>query len=595
MTTFPKCAAAAVCFAAIAAMAPRADAADVYVLVANGQSIVGRAPPGDPIRIQFPLSKGASPTLSFSLIGSPLTVSFRTLTLYGPDGKQVVFAQGADYFTIKPHSSAGGGRDGIGFKGWTATQSGYHEIVLTTNASVSLRAQGKLTIKRATKFPFQGDENSPAEVNPILVAMSGDPSTGIFEKASVVVKRVSGTAPMISHVASPSGLSLSPGQKRTPKGSTIKELDSLEFGDYAFTVGYQTATGAPAAGKWKGVVTIKPFRGGFAATLALRNPPGVALSVLDVDRQLTPSFGGKHVGVATDGSFVLVTSEGSGSLLGQFYDQDLNPPTPANVVTLASGADLPNGETLAGHRVIFAGNAFFAGASSTSGQTLILARYNGILQRSNLLTVVGNSTDPTTDFFLASDGLRVSAGVFHSATATHTVYGYDVANLGSPSTSTIGGAGFPQTQGAGAAWRGAPDSVFELWTDDTLDYRGPSKLHRVRYSSTWSPQTTDFSYSFADPSPTETMPSAVSIDPATGIMIVHYVVADNPPQAALGTGNIHRRLFDAGGVEVPGSHFVLPTRSCYRPTSALLGDRLYVAFETQTGPVVERFPLLRTK
>jgi hypothetical protein len=210
------------------------------------------------------------------------------------------------------------------------------------------------------------------------------------------------------------------------------------------------------------------------------------------------------------------------------------------------------------------------------------------------LTVVGGSADPTADGFLAGDGVRVSVGVFHPGIpGGHTVYGYDASNFGNPATISIGGGFFPQAQGSGAAWRGT-DAVFELWSPDTLDYSRASKLHRVLYHSDWTPVTPDATLSFADPSPTETMPTAVSVDFQSGITIVHYVAADNPPKGPLGSGNIHRRLFDATGVEIPGSHTILPRIACNRPSSALIGNRLFLAYDTPTGPTVERYPLLRT-
>jgi hypothetical protein len=579
----------------LGALATRGDAAEVYALLANGQGIVGTVPAGDAIRLQFPLSRGAKPTLSLTLTGSPLTVSFREFHLYGPDGQEVAFDPGAQFFTIKPHTAAGGGRDGLVFKGWPAEQSGFHQLVITTNATRSLRATGKLTIARTTRFPFQGDETSPPEVNPLRIAMQGDPATGIFERVTISVRRLSGTAPYVAATRSPSGATIYVSQTKTKRGSTTRPLNTLEFGDYLFTIGYQTTVVPPTqpVGRWKGVVTVKPFRGGYPATLSLRNSPGIPLSVLDVDRSLSPPFGGTHVGVATDSTSVLVTSEGGGNLYGELVDQDLTPPFTPAVVTMAGAADLPTGETVAGHRLTYMGGAYFATVSTATGQSLLLARFNTQLQRTNFLTVVGGSADPTADGFLAGDGVRVSVGIFHAATAGHTMHLYDAANLGNPATISIGGALFPQAQGCGAAWRGT-DAVFELWSPDTLDYRGPSKLHRVLYSSAWEPVTPDARWSFTDPSPTETMPTAVSVDFQSGITIVHYVAADNPPNGPLGSGNVHRRLFDATGVEIPGSHQILPRIACNRPSSALIGNRLFLAYDTPSGPVVERYPLLRT-
>jgi len=589
-----RMASALVSFAGLAALAvARADAAELYAIVANGQGILGTVPAHDPIRIRFPLSKNASPTLSLNLLGSgAITVSFKPAKVYGPDGKEIVFD--TDYFSIRPHVNAGGGRDGIVFKGWRAPESGFYEIVIETNARTSLRASGKFTVSRLTRFAFAGDENSPPEVNPVVVPMQGDLSTGVYDQISLTVRRVTGAPPFIASAKRPSGIPLFVSQKKTTRGSTTSYVASTEFGDYAFTIGYQPSIKFPTpAGKWRGVVTIKPFKGGYPATLALRNPPGVPLSVLDADRVMTIPFGGTHAGVASDGTLVLATSEANGSLYGELFDQELSPPTTPNVVTMTGPLDLAVGETVSGHRVLYMGGAYFAAFSTASGQSVVATKFNLALQRGSVQPVVANAADATTDFFLTGDGPHVAIGVPHATSASHTVYQFDALNFGNPTTIAIGGAFYPQAPGGGAAWRGT-DAVFELWTPDTLDYRGPSKLHRVLYSAAWNPSTADARLTFADPSPTDTMPTAVSVDPQTGVTIVHYVAADGQPQGPLGSGNVHRRLFDATGVEIPGSHAILPRTACNRPSSQIVGNRIFLAYETPSGPVLERYPLLRT-
>jgi hypothetical protein len=77
----------------------------------------------------------------------------------------------------------------------------------------------------------------------------------------------------------------------------------------------------------------------------------------------------------------------------------------------------------------------------------------------------------------------------------------------------------------------------------------------------------------------------------THVTIVHYVVADNPPvetsaQATFTAASSTRR---ASG---PGSHVTSPAR---RATARrrILNTLLYVGYETPTGPIVERYQLLR--
>ena len=94
---------------------------------------------------------------------------------------------------------------------------------------------------------------------------------------------------------------------------------------------------------------------------------------------------------------------------------------------------------------------------------------------------------------------------------------------------------------------------------------------------------------------TETTPTTVLEDPQTKATIVHYVVPENPAStgATIGFGHIHRRVFDQSGVEVPDSHVTLDRALCNRPVTALLVNWIYLAYQTDAGPVVERYPILR--
>lgn len=559
----------------VAAVAARGS--ELYVLVADSQQIQGDAIAGEPIRIEFPLTAGSEPHIRLALVGSlpNQPISFSEARLLGPDGQEIFLPPGQ--FFSESHRV---GRDTLALSGWVAQTSGNHQLFIRTNARLTTRAKGKITVVRPTSVKLSGDENSA----PLSVSlMPGD-------KTTLSVKRVSGTAPKIGSYRLPSGTTSTPGQKIGEKGSKTIGLYAPQFGVYEYTIGYQDV---PAAGAWKATLRIQPFKGGTPGLLRLRNSPGVPLSVRNADRSASPTFAFDAIGVASDGINVMVTGEQSGVLTGQVLDSQLqlNPALP-NPVTLTTSADFSPTETLSGHRVMFMGKFYYLAFSTTSGQELSLARVRTDLVRDGFTQIVSASADPTTDFFLTGDGTSVSVGVFRP-TNGHTVHLLSATDFGVRSTVAIGGAQFPQSNGAGAAWRAA-DSVFELWTPTTLDYHGPSDLHRVLYDAAWTPTTPD-AKPVADLTTTETMPTAVTIDPQTKATIVHYVVPDNPPVTGptAGFGRIHRRVFDSEGVEVPDSHAILPRTSCIRPVSAILNNNIYLAYQTATGPVVERYPLLR--
>jgi hypothetical protein len=567
----------------LAASAVAARAAESYAILAHTQRIQGDVPAGYPVRLEFPLPAGSEPRITLTLTGgTPLKpVSLGTARLYGPDGNEITLPQG-EFF----NTTFSKGNPTLTFRGWTATESGNHQLVVTTNARITAHAKGRLLVVRPTKVVYNGDETT---TTPMQVSLEPRDIT------SVVVTRLSGTAPKVGSYRLPSGFSSTPGQKMTKQGSTSNGLFAVDFGVYEYTIGYQAV---PAAGRWKAVLRIKPFKGGTPATLRVRNSPGVPISVLTVDRSLVPTFaaGGTGVGVATDGNFtVLVTSEVGGVLTGQAYDLDLAPSLqfPPNAIPLTNASDFTAGETLSGHRLMFMAGSYFAAFSTTSGNELSILRLRTDFLRTGYSQVVTSSPDPTTDFFLTGNGTKVSVGIFH-APDSHNVTVLDAADFGIRTNVAIGGGAYPQKNGAGAVWR-ANDSVFELWTPDSLDYHLPSDLHRVLYDANWSPTTPDAKL-VSDVPDMETMPTAVVVDAGrTDATIVHYVVADNPPLpgAAPGTGRIHRRLFDAAGDEIPDSHVILPRASCNRPTSTLLGNFLYLGFETPSGPMVERYQILR--
>jgi hypothetical protein len=570
--------------AILAAFTASADAAEVYAKVLNGEKFAGDVPAGADIRLGFLVAAGAEPRLSFSLSTTGPTVTFTETHLYGPDGNEILF----DPRLLKP-SFPKKGVSSLSFKGYTTTAGGEFQFLVRTNARQLTKVSGRFTTARPAKVPFAGDQNSVPPANPVTVSLlQGDGVT-------ITVTRTSGTAPKIVHYAYPDGQTAigDSVQKISKKGASYRVLWAPKDGDYKFTVGYQ---GLPAEGSWKGTLKIRSLaiKGGIAAPLRLRNSPGVPLSVFDNDRTAKPTWGGAGAGVATDGFNVLVTSESGGSLFAQFLDRELATlPTMMNPVSIAGAADMSVGETLVDHRVMSMGGSFYVSFSSSTGQSLSLLKLNNLLQRNNSAQVLSQSASSTRDFFMTGDGANVALGVATPATGGHRVELLDAANFGTRSTVLIGGGLLPQSAGSGAAWR-PTDAVFELWTPDTLDYHGPSDLHRQLYQSTWTAASSD-SQPVAEAGTTETSPTAVVVDPITQATILHYVVPDNPPLVGgkPGSGRIHRRLFNTNGVEIAGSHFVLPNASCLRPTAMVFGAYLYVAFETPSGFEVQRWQLLR--
>jgi hypothetical protein len=130
--------------------------------------------------------------------------------------------------------------------------------------------------------------------------------------------------------------------------------------------------------------------------------------------------------------------------------------------------------------------------------------------------------------------------------------------------------------------------VFELFAPSTTDFLADGDLHFLRFDGSWSPVSAD-QKPVAVAGVNETMSTAVTVDDASGAMIVHYVVPEFPYEE----GAIHRRVFDRTGLEVPDSHTVLPGSRRTRPTTILVGNFLFLAAEGPNGPTVERYKVLR--
>ncbi len=578
----------------VLAAATAARAAELYAPVVDGQRILGNLPPGENVRLEFPLAAGSEPHIAVTLgtsKGMP-PISFRNFKVIDPDGDEV--AEAVPFFgTIY-----GSGRNTLTLNfglprsqpGWRAAKSGRYQFFFGTNVNPASGAPSPLTgtikVVRPTKIVVTGDETS----GPIQVALQPN------DRSRLSVRRVSGTAPLVASYRLPDGTLLVPPylhETKNRKGATSDLLTVVQYGVHEYAVGYQ---GEPATGAWKATVRIKPFRRNVPPNIVqavLRNSPGIPLSVRAEDRTYNVTFGTQGIGIATNTYTVLVTSEQNGELRGIVLDRDLVPLTlPPTYVVLANAADFTT-PPLSGHRLLFSAGYYFAAFGNASGSEVALRRYRGTdLGFDGFSSIVGNAATSVADFFLVSDGATVSVGV-PTASAGHTVYSLPATAFGTRSTYSIGDALHPQSAGSGVVWRPL-DSVYELWTPDTLDWHGPSDLHRQYFDSAWSTSVPDETPVAG--SETETMPTAVSVyqgdGPGKGVTILHYIVPDSPPVGPAGSGTLHRRLFDASGVEIPGSHAVLTGGARNRPTSFILGDSIYVGVEPSTGPVVHRYALL---
>lgn len=555
---------------------------DVVAELLNGNKLEGQVFPAEDIRITFPMAAGTEGVFKLSLIGSNIPVSFTTgqNKIFDPDGLEVPPED-----VVFGAQSIRSGKSTLRLKSFVARKTGTYELVVRTNARVTTRAKGWFKVKRPLTVKFEGDESSP----------DVDLDLQIGDQMVVSVRKVSGDPPLVQAVKLPGGGSFAPGQKRTKKGSTTIQLEAVRAGTYSFDIGYQVGG---AVGQYKGKIKLKTVRGLGIRQFRLANAPGIPLSVRTQDRFLPVDFGDTGIGVDDDGSLVTVTTARNGSLWARHFDRNLDPVQGELVpVELVGPADMQPGQQVGGHRLVFADDHHFTLFVTQSATNLGIAKFQRNLNRSGFRELVLNSASSLADPFLTrnSFGNQLSVGFFQLPSG-HRVLLLDTA-LGDVGNTSIGGpvSGLAHSAGASAEWN--PEAGhYEFWAPDTRSGAGPSDLHRQTYGATWTPLTVD-STPVADPVEVETMSSALSIDPITGVSIVHYVVVRN---AASATGEIHRRLFDVTGTEVPGSHAVLqdlatgnPLVGLNRPTSLLRDQYLYLGYESLTGPVLLRFPLLR--
>jgi hypothetical protein len=312
------------------------------------------------------------------------------------------------------------------------------------------------------------------------------------------------------------------------------------------------------------------------------------------------------VGIGFDGANMLITTETpGGDVVGRLFDKNLTVvqgTSEANLVGVTN-ADVPAADPVTGHRLLHRPGAFYIAYTTQSQARLGLVSLfdtNNLpvnwLGRTSATELVANSPTPIVDPFLVTDRTDISLGYFVPP-AMHDVFVLG-SDLKVKQLTTIGSVQRPGTRAAGAAFRDST-KLFDFFAPDNTDEAGPSDLHRQTYTQTWLPMFGD-ELSLGTTTDVEISPTAVSIDPVSDVAVVHYIVADGSGNG----GQLHRRLFDLTGLEVPGSHWILkdalgaPKPRLHAPVSQIVdipgtGPVLFLAYETSTGYTVQRFPLLR--
>ena len=550
----------------------------------DGQRIAGTVPIGEVIRLFVSIPEGAEPRLTFALKGSAIPVSFNRSDIYDPDGQLI--PDTSRYFEgtrVRRNKST------LKLAGFVAPKSGVYEIVIDTNSGrlpniVELRVGGRLRLIRETKIKAELDENQ----------LSIGVGLQIGDLVRAKVKRLTGGVPTITGYVTPAGALRPPSQSATKKGGKTQYFRATRDDIHSFEFGYRVGS---AEGDFAVVVQIKPTTTSGTAAMRLTNAPGIPLSVRSADRSTALNFGQGAPGLAYDGSVFLITALRPGpapDIAARFYDRDLvslaATPTP---VVLAAAADIGPLDTIGGHRFVYGGNQWVLAFWTASGADAWVATFNRAFQSDALLArktglkpISASPGTPIEDPFLTTNGDRISFGTF-SAPRGHDVHVLE-SDLQDVGTIEIGRNAYAHSQGAGISWND-DDEYFELWAPDSVEPTFPSDLHRQRYTSLWQPIGPD-ARPVADAGVTETMPTAVALDVATGATVVHYVV---PLDTVTGDGEIHRVIFDADGVEVPGSRATLLGSARNRPTAVIVGNHLYLGSSSPSGPLIERYPLLR--
>jgi hypothetical protein len=576
--------------AALGSFGDGAAQADVTTLdLQPGQSFAGDVPAGETIRLSVRLAEAAKLRLEFTLqapaVGLFIPANFQRLSVTGPDGTPVaidgIYTQGTRYYPKTRRST-------FRINGWPAPAPGTYTIAVTHRTTVATRCKGRVAAKRQLITKFTGDET----LRDVSVPVAPD------DRVRMSVKKTSGTAPFVAGYTAPGVSQFEPKQKRTRNGSSTPLLPAWDFGRAEFRVGYQEPS--QSVGTFKGTVVIKPYLyrpGTGISAMYIANPPGVPLSVRDPDAAYEATFAQDGVGMAFDGTNVLVTGGSAGQIYGRVIGDDLvdpNPFTPSAVLLISGGAnsDLSAGEVFSGHRTIHSNGAYYVAGSSSSGRSAALGKFNTSLTRTGFSAVVEGPTETTRDLFLVSDGFTIAVGIPSKNTSgigIHNIHQFDAAQLASVGTPlTIGSASWPQSAGSSAVWR-EDQAVFEFWTAETTSYGVPSNLHHTLYSSAWLPRVAD-EKPVADPTKVQAFPTAVVVDPATGASIVHWIQLD---QGVGNLGLLKRAIFDSVGVLVPDSVTTLGSTLRNRPCAVLRQDFLYLAVEGASNGSVARYRLLR--
>jgi len=563
--------------------------ADSVAKVFNGQKIEGDAFADEAIRITLPMAQGTVGKLKLKLSGSsrPVSITTNDTQVFDPDGIPVEPVEDPDGDLVFGPTLPGPGKGTVTLrmKRLVATKTGDYLLVLRTNAKDRLRAKGKWKIKKRAKIRFEGDENS------------GDFEHHLQQggEIRIKVKTGDGAAPRIEAFEVPDTTRFPPLHTYfNKKGAKTIWLRALTTGRHAFAIGYQKDG---TAGSYKGVVRFKTQRSVTSAVLHRANAPGVDLSVFPNDRTLTIGFGDSGIGLVSPApGLITITSEKGGKLYALRFtdrlDSILSETFPVEIA--GPGDYLPAVDTVSGHRMAFVNGFHVVAFSNPAGDTCGLVKLTRTLGTVGRTLLVTQSATSTQDMFLTTDqaGTGLFLGLLRSPSG-HTVRTLDL-DFNVLGTQLIGAGTMAHRNGAAARWNPVVE-LFEVWAPDSLTPGAASDLNRQFYTRAWD-GTLLVGKPVADPTEQETMSSALSVDAQSGVSIVHYVVVRN---TNTGTGEIHRRLFDAAGDEVPGSHTVLsdaagaPKAGLDRPASLLIGNYLYLGYETPTGPFVERFPLLR--
>lgn len=596
--------------------------ADVKVEMNPGQRVVGEVPTrlirdevndrvrrvSELIRIQLPLVQDSEPRLRLTLSGSPVVVSFLTTQLFDPDGQLV--PSSADGSTgPRYRQSIRSGRSTLRMDRYRVAKTGTYELRIETNAAVRTNIGGKLNVARRKKLKFTRSADELAFVQDFL---DGD-------KIKVIVKGPKrGAVPDLLSFSDPDDTTLvlreGFSKKLTKRGAKTALLEVRDTGPHTFALGFQPGSDE---GEFNGVVRLTPAKAtSLTKTVQIRlaNPPGIEIGVREFDRRIEPTFapdGGIGVAFgpgAVQGGIVHISGEESGDIVFGQYTPELDevPTGPGSSLRARVAGvvhnDTPGNDPVQGHRLIYSQDIgfLFVGWSTASGTRLGLTqvRTDNYLRFAST-EVVAQSVDPIADVFLTGTDQKLFLG-FPLSAGRHRIHQLSLASV-PEATYDIGGGAFGHAAGASATFDRLTNRI-EFWAPDTPDGAVEGGIHRQLYSTNW---TSIVNEEIADElGVTEFQPTAstrVEIADGNVATVLHYVV-DGAPE---GDGQIHRRIYDTNGVEVPGSAAVLtfldgtPRTGLSQPVSAV-GETpsgapvLFLAYDSPTGHVVERLPLVIT-